>query len=417
MSSGDCTSSSTSSSSSSTQPPPQRGKQVCGTYFDVGDRYELLKPIGHGAYGVVCAATDLQTGEKVAIKKITKSFSNLVQTKRTLREVKILRHFDHDNVIRMLDILKPPSYDEFEDLYIVSELMNTDLHQIIVSNQPLSDEHVQYFIYQILRGLKYIHSADVLHRDLKPSNLLLNANCDLKICDFGLSRVARPEETEPFLTEYVATRWYRAPEIMLSWKEYTKAIDVWSVGCILAEIFGHRPLFPGKDYMHQLHLIISVLGSPSYEDTEYILSAKAKAYVRNLPPQPRQPFDKLFPSAPPAAVDLLTRMLTFAPEKRITVDEALRHPYIALLTGTGDGDEVMDTTEEHPTADEEFNFDFEKYVTSKDALKSLLWQECCHYNPELASVQAPKPEDFIKPTVTTSGDVMDDVSQVDAEIN
>jgi len=104
-------------------------------------------------------------------------------------------------------------------VYIVNELMSTDLHQIIYSSQPLTDEHVQYFIYQILRGLKYIHSAHVLHRDLKPSNLLLNANCDLKICDFGLARLASPDgDHQGFLTEYVATRWYRAPEIMLSWK-------------------------------------------------------------------------------------------------------------------------------------------------------------------------------------------------------
>lgn len=113
--------------------------------------------------------------------------------------------------------------DTFEDVYIVSELMDTDLHQIISSPQPLSDDHCQYFLYQILRALKYIHSAHVLHRDLKPSNLLLNGNCDLKICDFGLARVAHPEENHTgFMTEYVATRWYRAPEIMLSWKEYTK---------------------------------------------------------------------------------------------------------------------------------------------------------------------------------------------------
>ena len=159
--------------------------------------------------------------------------------------------------------------------------MDTDLHQIISSPQPLTDDHCQYFLYQILRALKYIHSAHVLHRDLKPSNLLLNGNCDLKVgsrgiasthtlstfrmcrndldarsfaqvCDFGLARVAHPEENHAgFMTEYVATRWYRAPEIMLSWKEYTKAIDVWSVGCIFAELLGRKPLFPGKDYVRR----------------------------------------------------------------------------------------------------------------------------------------------------------------------
>jgi mitogen-activated protein kinase 1/3 len=125
--------------------------------------------------------------------------------------------------------------------------METDMHRVI-RTQELSDDHCQYFIYQTLRALKAMHSANVLHRDLKPSNLLLNANCDLKVCDFGLARsAASQEDNSGFMTEYVATRWYRAPEIMLTFKEYTKAIDVWSVGCILAEMLSGKPLFPGKD--------------------------------------------------------------------------------------------------------------------------------------------------------------------------
>ena len=121
------------------------------------------------------------------------------------------------------------------------------MHRVI-RTQDLSDDHCQYFIYQTLRALKAMHSANVLHRDLKPSNLLLNANCDLKVCDFGLARsAASQEDNSGFMTEYVATRWYRAPEIMLTFKEYTKAIDVWSVGCILAEMLSGKPLFPGKD--------------------------------------------------------------------------------------------------------------------------------------------------------------------------
>lgn len=129
----------------------------------------------------------------------------------------------------------------------MQELMETDMHRVI-RTQDLSDDHCQYFIYQTLRALKAMHSANVLHRDLKPSNLLLNANCDLKVCDFGLARsAASTDDNSGFMTEYVATRWYRAPEIMLTFKEYTKAIDVWSVGCILAEMLSGKPLFPGKD--------------------------------------------------------------------------------------------------------------------------------------------------------------------------
>lgn len=132
-------------------------------------------------------------------------------------------------------------------------------------------------LLQILLGLKYVHSADVLHRDLKPSNLLLNASCDLKICDFGL---ARTREASPFMTEYVVTRWYRAPELLLNSDNYTPAIDVWSVGCILAEMLGRKPIFPGKDPVDQLRLIVRILGVPSEEDMAYIKSDKAKNYIR-----------------------------------------------------------------------------------------------------------------------------------------
>ena len=156
---------------------------------------------------------------------------------RTLREIRLLRHFHHENIISILDILPPASFEQFTDVYLVQELMETDLHRII-RTQDLSNDHFQYFVYQILRGLKALHSAGVLHRDLKPSNLLLNANCDMKICDFGLARGFDPDQNtvmsgqQEFMTEYVATRWYRAPEIMLSHQNYNTAIDLWSVGCI-----------------------------------------------------------------------------------------------------------------------------------------------------------------------------------------
>ncbi|XP_019085018.1 PREDICTED: mitogen-activated protein kinase 5-like, partial [Camelina sativa] len=203
-------------------------------------------------FGIVfSAAVDSETHEEIAIKKIGKAFDNKVDAKRTLREIKLLRHLEHENVVVIKDIIRPAKKEDFVDVYIVFELMDTDLHQIIRSDQSLNDDHCQYFLYQILRGLKYIHSANVLHRDLKPSNLLLNSNCDLKITDFGLARTT--SETE-LMTEYVVTRWYRAPELLLNSSEYTYAIDVWSVGCIFAEIMTREPLFPGKDYVHQLKL-------------------------------------------------------------------------------------------------------------------------------------------------------------------
>lgn len=192
--------------------------------------------------------------------------------------------------------------------------METDMYKLL-KTQRLSNDHVCYFLYQILRGLKYIHSANVLHRDLKPSNLLLNTTCDLKICDFGLARVADPDHDHTgFLTEYVATRWYRAPEIMLNSKGYTKSIDVWSVGCILAEMLSNKPLFPGKHYLDQLNHILGILGTPSTEDMNCIINEKARGYLQSLPFKTKIPWNKLYANADAKALDLLDKMLTFNPQ-------------------------------------------------------------------------------------------------------
>ena len=203
---------------------------IAGTRFDVHSRYTLKRAVGTGAYGVVVSADDALTGQKVAIKKVPNAFHDLTDALRILREIKLMRHFNHENIVGVLDLGPPPSLAAFEDVYIFSPLLESDLHRIIYSRQELSDEHMQYFLYQILVALKYIHSAHVIHRDLKPSNILLNADCSLKICDFGLARGVDVVAQASDLTEYVVTRWYRAPEVMLSCQEYTKAIDVWAVG-------------------------------------------------------------------------------------------------------------------------------------------------------------------------------------------
>jgi mitogen-activated protein kinase 1/3 len=227
--------------------------------FTVDTRYSLIRVIGSGAYGVVISAHDAKTQTNVAIKMVPKAFNDEVDAKRILREIKLLKHFHHENIVSIVDMMPPQAQyvEDFQDVYIVADLMETDLHRIIYSKQKLSIDHVQYFIYQVLRGLKYIHSANVLHRDLKPSNLLVNSNCDLKICDFGLARGIYPDHDERkggtmLLTEYVVTRWYRAPEIMLACHEYSKPVDVWSVGCIFAELILRKPYFPGDDYIDQV---------------------------------------------------------------------------------------------------------------------------------------------------------------------
>ncbi|CAE7026240.1 MPK11, partial [Symbiodinium sp. KB8] len=267
----------------------QRFRQLQPPHRDLAAR--LLSPTPRATGQSARAPTDwlCETGaapRKLAIKKITNVFRgeseaqrtgaaavNIIDARRILRELKILgflrknapasaiERFPPDRPLQLISIIdiEPPSGVDFKDLYIMTDLMETDLHRIIHSRQDLSDDHVQYFVYQILRGLKFLHTSGVLHRDLKPSNILVNSNCDLKICDFGLSRGVA-DEGEEELTAYVVTRWYRAPEIMLACKNYTSKVDVWAVGCIMAELVRRKVLFPGRDYLDQLRLIMELLG-------------------------------------------------------------------------------------------------------------------------------------------------------------
>jgi serine/threonine protein kinase len=468
------------------------------TDFYLDERYALKKSIGKGAYGCVCEALDLheqhlgeegkdgateknerEGGRRVAIKKLSDIFQTRHEARRAFLEIEFMRRTNHKNVIGLVGLEAPtmttrersrmrrkregsggneveedssacsafPQRKEeeeeekegtFSDVYLIMELMDTDLNQVIKSKQTLLREHVIYFLYQTLSGLKHIHDCGILHRDLKPSNLLVNANCDLKICDFGLSRQAkiaeddeemesdrfntahngsdtkcsidllisnpsgsrdgsvserlqqlqrqheqhqRPREgdddermetamysvqrtsscssfmtvdnlqedvskfaqsdeegrsqgagkerTDGGMTEYVVTRWYRAPELLVSNSTYSEKIDIWSVGCILGEILKRKPLFPGSDYINQLKLIVDTLGTPCEKDMAEIESLKARKFIKSLKggvPIPKTPFAMVFPYADPLIIDLLEKMLEFNPETRISATEALSHP-------------------------------------------------------------------------------------------
>lgn len=309
------------------------------------------------------------------MKKVQNAFDDLIDAKRILREIRLLRHFNHENIIRILDMY-PPSGVEFEDIYIVTDLMETDLHRVIYSKQQLTDEHAQYFVYQILRGLKYLHSANVIHRDLKPSNILVNKNCDLKICDFGLARGfnTSDEEEAGSLTDYVVTRWYRAPEVVLIASEYTKAIDVWSVGCILCELIGRKALFAGKDHLDQIRKIIEVMGTPDPNDLTWLpQDGPARRFINKCPPAIGKPLQDIYPKANPDSLEIASRMLTFNPHRRISVEDALEHKYF----------EGLHSKEDEPVAQSQVDWKFDSFKPTKKLLQNLVYAECAKFHPDI----------------------------------
>jgi len=211
---------------------------------------------------------------------------------------------------------------------------------------------------------------------LKPKNILANSDCKLKICDFGLARPAfTDEKTTVFWTDYVATRWYRAPELCgCFFTKYTKTIDIWSIGCIFAEILTGRPLFPGRNVVHQLELITDLMGTPSPEEVNKVRNDKARRFLQQMRPKPAQSFAARFPNANPAGVKLLERLLAFDPTKRPTADEALLDPYFAGLHNP----------EREPVAEQisKLDFEFEKRKLSTDDVRDLIYREVLEYHPQ-----------------------------------
>ncbi|XP_037631221.1 serine/threonine-protein kinase NLK [Sebastes umbrosus] len=342
------------------------------------------RPIGYGAFGVVWSVTDPRDGKRVALKKMPNVFQNLVSCKRVFRELKMLCFFKHENVLSALDILQPPHIDYFEEIYVVTELMQSDLHKIIVSPQPLSSDHAKVFLYQILRGLKYLHSAGILHRDIKPGNLLVNSNCVLKICDFGLARVEESDESR-HMTQEVVTQYYRAPEILMGSRHYNNSIDIWSVGCIFAELLGRRILFQAQSPIQQLDLITDLLGTPSMEAMRTACEGARAHIVRGPHKQPSLPvLYTLSSQATHEAVHLLCRMLVFDPTKRISAKDALAHPYLdegrlryhtcmckcCYTTSSG----RVYTSDFEPVTNPKFDDDFEKNLSSVRQVKEIIHQ-------------------------------------------
>ena len=296
-------------------------------------RFIFQKKVGQGAYGVVFKVIDKKTSELVALKKLFGAFQDEVDSQRTFREVMLLQELNgHDNIIRLLNVIKA---ENDLDLYLVFDYMEADLFNVIRAN-ILQEIHKKFIIYQILKAIKFIHSADIIHRDLKPSNIFINSDCHVKLGDFGLARtLSNNPRMGGIVTEYVATRWYRAPEMILSGQKYGKPIDMWSVGCILYELIVGTPLLPGKSTKDMIKMMFGVTGFPDRKeynevkneckiqvDYDDLLQEKIKKKKNILQMVSGFTNDDV-------AIDLLLKLLVFNPKKRLTAEEALEHPYVA----------------------------------------------------------------------------------------
>eukprot|EP01060_Flectonema_neradi_P032860 TRINITY_DN5332_c0_g1_i1.p1 TRINITY_DN5332_c0_g1~~TRINITY_DN5332_c0_g1_i1.p1 ORF type:complete len:240 (+),score=15.51 TRINITY_DN5332_c0_g1_i1:79-798(+) len=230
-----------------------------GTYFNLPERYTAQEVLGQGAYGVVCSALDNETGGMVAVKKVVQPFKDLESARKLVREVRLLSHFNKHSTVLGLKSIIPPEEDDYSAIYFSTDLLHADLRALLKSNKfDFSPGHQRWFTYQLLSGVNAIHSCGVLHRDLKPENIFIDQDCSLRIGDFGLAR----DDAQTMMSIYVVTRWYRSPELLMNWNKYNFSVDIWSVGCIFAEMLAtdHKPLFPGRDYLQQLHMILQVIG-------------------------------------------------------------------------------------------------------------------------------------------------------------
>lgn len=338
---------------------------VLSTTFEVPTRYVVTAPVGYGAYGFVVAAHDTLTNTKVAIKKSSRIFRDLIDCKRTVREILVLTALRHENLVQIRDFFIPIMDGEaFRDVYMVTDLMDTNLYAVIRSpTQTMTDVHFKFFVYQVLRGLRFLESAGVVHRDLKPANLLVNINCDLQICDFGL---ARPIDRDTSMTDYVVTRYYRPPELLLMCSKYPFAVDTWSVGCITVELMTRHTLFKGADYIQQLDIILHTL-RPTIDDLSFLDNEQAVVHVKARVDALRKSWGEEQPTIAPAITDPVTRdfilrMLVFDPRRRATAAELLAHPYLAELHDCND----------EPVASKPFEWEYEGCEMTEELLRSEL---------------------------------------------
>lgn len=285
--------------------------------------YKRLEKVGEGTYGVVYKALDLRHAQRiVALKKIRLESEDEGVPSTAIREISLLKELKDDNIVRLYDIV----HSDAHKLYLVFEFLDLDLKRYMESipkDQPLGAKIVQKFMMQLCKGIAYCHSHRILHRDLKPQNLLINRDGNLKLGDFGLARAFGVPLRA--YTHEIVTLWYRAPEVLLGGKQYSTGVDIWSIGCIFAEMCNRKPIFSGDSEIDQIFKIFRVLGTPNesvWPDIVYLPDFKP-----SFPKWHRKELAKVVPSLDARGIDLLGSLLSYDPINRISAKRAALHPY------------------------------------------------------------------------------------------
>lgn len=288
------------------------------------DKYQKLEKIGEGTYGIVYKAKDRQTGEILALKKIRLEAEDEGIPSTAIREISLLRQLQHPNIVRLYDVVHTE-----RQLTLVFEFIDQDLKNYLdtCGDEGLEIYIIKSFLFQLLEGIAYCHSHSILHRDLKPQNLLINMNGELKLADFGLARTFGIPVSN--YTHEVVTLWYRAPDVLMGSRNYSTPVDIWSIGCIFAEMVTGKPLFPGQNDEDQLDKIFRLLGTPTVHSWPDIL--KLPEYKENFQDHKGDNITQIVPKLDEIGVELLTSMLQFDPERRITAEASLKHKFFDSL--------------------------------------------------------------------------------------
>ncbi|XP_041027172.1 cyclin-dependent kinase D-3-like isoform X1 [Juglans microcarpa x Juglans regia] len=297
----------------------------------VADRYLKREVLGEGTYGVVYKAIDTKTGQKVAIKKIRLGRQKEGVNFTALREIKLLKELKDPNIIELID-----AFPHKGNLHLVFEFMETDLEAVIRDrNIFLSPADIKSYLQMTLKGLAYCHKKWVLHRDMKPNNLLIGLNGQLKLADFGLARIFGSPDRK--FTHQVFARWYRAPELLFGTKQYGSGVDVWAAACIFAELLLRRPFLQGSSDIDQLGKIFAAFGTPKPSQWPDMLYLPDYVEYQHVPAPPQR---SLFPMASEDTLDLLSKMFTYDPKARISVQQALEHRYFSSAPLATDPDKL-----------------------------------------------------------------------------